>query len=88
MERKHLPKYLYEVFPWECNLLKKENNLYQEDIVGVHVQKLFYLFVKLLVRVGHTSGRHGCSHITATCREERTKGNLQLLLTSQITAQK
>lgn len=71
VERKHLHKHLYEVFPWECNLLEKENNLRQQDIVSLHLQKLVYLFVKLLVRVRHTSGRHGCCHITATCREDK-----------------
>lgn len=37
MERKHLHKCLYEVFPWECDLLGKENNLRQQDIVGLHL---------------------------------------------------
>lgn len=88
IERKHLHKHLYEVFPWVCNLLEKEKNLRQQDIVDLRVQKLFYLFVKLLVRVGHAPGRHGCSHIAATWREKRTQGSLQLLLASQIAAQK
>lgn len=41
MEEKHLHQEhgLYEVFPQKFNLLEKENNLQQQDIISLHLIK-------------------------------------------------